>query len=302
MPAEQYRSEAEAIHSITLEAYKPQVQLVTEPGTDVQAPFLLAPKGMQALPLNFDPFREHPVRREGRAVAQTLDSFAKLMQRYEGENSAVFAQRDEVGKNLSLLGVIDYHEAGPLGEARFCRHSVIYKFPLSEEWKAWAAASGVEKTQADFAAFIEERIADVSDPGSASESTKELVKQLEVHLASASRLMELSRGLSIHVNSKLTGTQNTSTGERVLAFSEDHQDPKGAPLKIPGAFLITIPVFHDDGAYPIPVRLTYRVSGGAVLWKVTLYRADRALDHAFKTAVNKVDDAVDCPIYFGSPE
>ena len=71
---------------------------------------------------------------------------------------------------------------------------------------------------------------------------------------------------------------------------------------MPGAFLLQIPVFKDDGNYAIPVRLAYRISGGAIVWSYSLYRADKALDDAFKRAVDQVKSSVKSEVFFGSPE
>ncbi len=55
----------------------------------------------------------------------------------------------------------------------------------------------------------------------------------------------------------------------------------------------------DDGD---AVILAYRISGGAVVWSYSLYRADKALDDAFKRAVEQVKSTVKSEVFFGSPE
>ena len=61
-------------------------------------------------------------------------------------------------------------------------------------------------------------------------------------------------------------------------------------------------MFKDDGAYAIPVRLFYRITGGAVVWSYSLYRADKAVDDAFKRAVDQVKATVKSEVFYGSPE
>jgi hypothetical protein len=85
-----------------------------------------------------DEWRENPKRRKGNAQADTLASFIDLVNRHKDTDSVVFA-----GFTSSapwLQAVIDYHtlERTP----RWLVHRIFYKFPISDEFKAWNAADG----------------------------------------------------------------------------------------------------------------------------------------------------------------
>jgi hypothetical protein len=62
------------------------------------------------------------------------------------------------------------------------------------------------------------------------------------------------------------------TGERVVEFSEEHQNAKGEPIVVPGVFMVSVPAFVDGDPVRIPARLRYRVAGGKVKWFYQLYR------------------------------
>lgn len=295
------KAEAEAVAELVRASSDPKVVLVTDPKTTLQVPVLVLPNGMKAEVVKFETYRDAPLRRSGTATAATVQSFIDLVARSENEDSAVFASCDSQ-TSLSLTAVIDYNKAGPDGAPHFGLHRVAYSFPISEEWKAWKSKDGVQMDQGELAAFIEARIADLGDPADASENAKAFASLIGCPIASPSRVLELSRGLSLRVDSKVGGQVNLSTGEKQITYTEEHNDAAGQPLKVPGAFLLSIPVFVDDGAYAIPVRLAYKVKGGAVFWTYSLYRADKALDDAFRRAVEKVKSSVKSSIYFGSPE
>lgn len=105
----------------------------------------------------------------------------------------------------------------------------------------------------------------------------------------SARLLELSRGLSVRVDSKVTQHINPSTGEAQLAYEETHGAKDGGVLKVPDGFVIAIPVFRGGPLYPMVCRLRYRVqrSEGRVTWAIALHRADKVFEHAFSEVVGR---------------
>lgn len=247
-----------------------------------------------------DEYRTRPERRVGTATHFELGSFIAHVNRFKDEHSAVFARPDP--SDARVLAVLDYHQKGAAGEPRFGRHRSLYQFPLSDEWQAWTSKAGQSFEQAAFAAFLEDRIADVCDPSNAKEDTLAFAEQLQIQLASPSKLMELSRGLSVHVDQRVTTATNLASGEAVLAYEESHTDKTGAPLKVPGGFLLAIPVFKSGALYVVPCRLRYRVRNGSVTWSYTLHRTDRVFDHAIGEALDRVAKETELPVFRGTPE
>ncbi len=264
-----------------------------------------------------DEYADHPDRRSGTATVTTLVSMVDLVNRHKGTNSALFASdgrsgsgRDELPKPR-LVAVIDYHHQGPPsseeeaepGLPQFCQHRVGYAFPLSDEWKAWAEQDGKPMAQIEFARFIEDHLLDVVPPDAAGDTANLMAQALGVTYATHARLLELSRGLEISVDHKLAQIVNLQTGEARVTFTEEHTDAHGAPITIPGAFILGIPVFRGaTDRYQIPVRLRYRKQGGSLTWWFELYRADAAFDIAFRDACELVRAGTLLPLYFGTPE
>lgn len=272
---------------------------------------VVVPKGKQVVDLKpyVDARRDRPERRAGTAQFTQLASFVQHAQRFADGHSAIFAIDNPAAPKL--MSVLDYHEgnhvdedAGPVeGKARFGQHRGVYNFPVSDEWKAWTSAPA-QMAQDTFAAFLEERIADVLAPEAVGDKAKEFAGELGITLASPARLMELSRGLSVRVDSRVTNAANLSTGEVQLSYEESHTARDGGPLKVPGGFVIAIPVFRGGALYQIPVRLLYRVhrSEGRVAWSVRLHRADRSFADAFKEAAEYAREATGLPLFYGTPE
>lgn len=284
-------------------AFEPKLlDVIQDPASELPAaPVLLIPEGMtaQSVKVFVDEWRTEPERRKGVAVVTTLDSFVALVNRFKDAGSAVFC--DSEPSSPKLIGVLNYHppqNAAP----RYNDHRVLYRFPVAEEWMTWTGSDGNSYPQADFAAFIEAHIADVADPSQAGDSVKELCKTLGVELASPARLMALSRGLAVNVGAKVAQAVNLTTGEASIRFETEHSGPDGAPLKIPGAFLLALPVFRSGERYQVAARLRYRVLGGAIVWSFSLHRTDIVFDHAIGEAAKKAQTGTDLPLYFGTPE
>jgi hypothetical protein len=297
-------TEAAAVAAIVRRHLKPEL-LELDPGREDQVQVLTLPEGIkvQSIKPLLDEYLEAPTRREGTARLGDLASFIEHAKRFMDEGSALFASPDP--RAPSLTSVLDYHcprvsEGGP----RFGRHRGVYAFPLSPQWEAWTRGNGPNgaMTQGKFAEFLEDRIVDIADPSQAGHLAESLAKLIGVSFASASRLLELSRGLSVRMESRVTNAINLATGEVQVNFVVSHDDADGGPMKVPGAFLIAIPVFRGGALYTIGVRLRYRLREGTVTWFYELHGADRVFEHAFVEACGQAADETGLPLYVGTPE
>jgi hypothetical protein len=262
-------------------------------------------------------YRQHPERRTGTAILDDLDSFIAHVNRFSNPDSALFANPDI--KDPSLLAVLDYHQAvntplvdeatdapvkARLALPQFAKHRTLYRFPLSEEWKAWQAVDSKGMSEIEFAEFLEDRINDIgSPPFDPNGMAMKMAEKLGCAFAEPSRLIELSRGLKVHVDHKYKGANTLSTGEVAFQWSEEHKDEAGQPLKVPNLFVVCIPVFFNSKElFPIPVRLRYRIGGGRVQWTLKLYQDDVVFNIAFGEAAAQAANETGLPIFTGKPE
>jgi uncharacterized protein YfdQ (DUF2303 family) len=292
MSMEENNSDAQAIIDHTLE--HAGLDIFQNPRIDTIAAL---PKGLRLERVGelLESLQERPQRRRGTVRLTEEQSFVAWVNRNSlRPESCIYAQAEKIEcvVNDDTL-TDDGHEAG------WRDYRAEYSLPKSRAWHAWTLASERPMSQGGFAEFIEDRIMDVLPPESVGESASSIAEQLGVAVASPSALMALSRGLSVRVNSKVTNAVNLSTGEAQLEYGEEHVGEKGAPLKVPGAFAIGIPVFERGALYSMPVRLRYRVKEGRVMWTIQLLRQDESYEHALGEVIERIAQGTQLPVFRG---
>jgi uncharacterized protein YfdQ (DUF2303 family) len=261
---------------------------------------LVTPKGKEIRSIKpfIDEYLKAPERLKGPARLTTLDSFIDHVLRCKDAGSAIFA--DTRQESAKLVAVYNYNDvvSGP----RFGDHRAVYEFPLSEEWKAWknVAAKGYIG-QVAFAEFIEDRVTDVIDQAQAGDVAQRFARDLGFNLAGPQRLIELSRGLAIRVDARVVQAINLSSGESQFTYADEHKGEAGEPLKVPGGFVIQVPVFRGGDPFQIPVRLRYRAKDG-VTWAFLLQRTDLVWDLCINEACARAQADTELPLFYGTPE
>jgi uncharacterized protein YfdQ (DUF2303 family) len=243
-------------------------------------------------------YRLHPRRKQGTAEARTFDSFCDLVNRHRTGHSAIFADTD--WKKPSFVAVVDYHQLGEDGRPDHLKHRIRYAFPLSDEWQAWIEGDGKPMDQRDFAWFLEDRVPELSSPTDHERVTLE--HQFATTIATPAQLVELSRGLQVHADTRVKAVTVLQTGEGQVAWEESHNDADGKPLKVPGLFILSIAPFFMGETVRIPVRLRYRVTNGKVAWTYQIYRPDRAITEHVRQTLADARERTGLPAYEGAPE
>jgi len=290
-----------------MEVYGGSQNIEAVRGDHNNAKAIIVPKGKTILSLKpiLDDYAVKPDRRKGTAHHLDADSFIQHVRRFKGEDSVLYANPKydfSAGKMPSITGIINYHKNGFDGEPAFGDHRSIYHLTLSDEWKKWTEMDGKTfGTQADFAEFIENNIDNVFVYEGQNEKVDDMLALTGGSLASPSRLMELSRGLSINNNEKVTQRVNPSTGEVSLSYESDHSQSYGS-LSVPTAFLIAIPPLLNGVIYTIMVRLRYRLKAGSVQWSYSLFRKEKVFEDAFSDVCKLVKAGTELPLFVGSPE
>lgn len=301
------KPEAEAVESVVRRAVVPVVLKLEDPRDEVHRELIAVPPTSHGAGWTFesvlgllDDYQDRPDRREGTATFFDLDSFIAHALRFKSEHSAIFASPGNGSPHLT--SVLDYHPSGATSLPAFGKHRGQYAFPLSDEWKTWTGKAGKGMGQQEFAEFIENHVVDVLDPATAGESAKALANTIGCSFAAPSKLLAISRDFSVNVGARVRQVQNLATGEISVQYQVEHADDKGALLKVPGAFLVGLPVFKNGTPYQLSVRLRYTVRDGSVTWRFELHRADRVFDHSFREACDKASEETGLPLFLGSPE
>lgn len=306
VPADQLRTENDAVIEFARAQGNVEEFAITDPnGEAADTVFAAVPKGKELVSVKkfIDEYRKEPERRTGTAVLNTEDSFVAHVQRYEGPSTAIFARRD---KTPQMLAVYNYHPAGDdQRKAGFGDFRAAYTFPLSDEWTAWIAKNEVQMVPTDFAQFLDDRLIDVYALGETEddEKLKDFAREFGGTFASPTKMLELSRSIEINATVGVRQAARLESGEINIAFTEEHRDGDGKPIRVPSMFVIGIPIFVDGIRYKIICRLRYRLmSGDGITWMYSMVRPRQYLDDAVKESVDSIDDAVGSVVFYGEPE
>lgn len=288
------------IRDLSQVAAGPSIQEVSVPGVGIVPLVTRAAGNGQTTVVDIfteaQKWRNAPARRTGTGKAFTLASFIDLTKRHADEHSVVFAS--VISDNPSLTAVLDYHKT--TGEARFGKHRFTYDFPLSDEWKAWKGGDGKPVSQLEFAQWVEDHIAELASPYDTERTQFEPL--IQTSFGNPNEIARIARGLQINVESKVSDIRTLQSGEAQIIFEETHKDGDGRPLKVPGLFMLSIPLFVGGDAIRVPARLRYRKSGQSLSWSYHLYRWQDALRNALVLALEEVAKETASPVYEGQPE
>ena len=295
--------DARGVADVVRKHIEPRTLEITD-GTRTQQ-VLVVPDGLKTLDVKpfLDKYATAPERRKGTAVLTDLESFiAHVKARFADDDGAIFAHQGSArAPRAGVLAVFDYHRMSAEGAPRSAS-------TVRSTGPALGRVDGLVRHEREvddpgtFAEFLENRIADVADPLDALETTKKVVEAMRCTTASPARLIDLARGLTVRIDSVVANQQNLASGESVLRFDTSHKDESGAPLEVPGAFIICVPVFRCGAAYQLGARLRYRVKDGRVTWSYDLYRSAETFEHAFQEACSRATKETELPLYYGAPE
>ena len=205
--------------------------------------------------------REFPRARRGQVQLNDLSSFSAFVNRMKLGNSVLFANFDP---NVNTItAVFDYHDAmndpegtGQTSPARrnpqWARFSAAYSFPESRPYKAWSGHNRRPLTQGELAHFIETNLLDVSEPKAIQETNAKIASALGLKVGSPADLLRVSRGLALAQEENVSQAVNTTTGETEVAYTL--KAGGAAKVSVPGAFLITVPVFEGGEWFQLLVR------------------------------------------------
>ncbi len=261
------------------------------------------PETLDLKPL-FEHYRTRPARARGTALVSTVESFCALVERNQTAETVIFACTNWTAPTLTA--VLDYHgesdqqtmTAGMPGNGQ---HRVHYAFPLSESWSAWVKMNGEVMEQVEFAAWLEDHIAELSSP--TEEEARHYESLFATTVATPAQVMELSRGLQVNVAATVKNAQTLQTGEGSIQFEETHQDASGKPLKVPGLFILQTEIFFMGTPVRMPVRLRYRAGGGRIKWFFQIWRPDLHVTERIRADLDVIRDQLPgIAVYEGAPE
>lgn len=230
----------------------------------------------------------NPRSRSGVVEIADLDSFTSYLARYKTNELVAFAEP----KPPSITAIFDFHRASHLfdegkphfneGTPGWLADRAIYACPTSRQWRTWTEAANKPWSQAAFGDLIEQNADDLHAWGDGQ--------------ASAAKMLEVARNLTISTVGKFARTIDPSTGTGTLTVVDEHD--KATSTKIPKAFGLRIPVFEgEEHGWQIEARIRFAMLEGRPVFSFLLHNAERIFDEAFHVVQAEV--AKVCPVFAG---
>lgn len=163
-------------------------------------------------------------------------------------------------------------------------HKASYFAEFTPEFKRWMENSAKQKTQTEFAEFIEDNFADIVPPF-------------------AQQLLDVATTIQAKTDINFSSAKRLDNGQVQLGYTEIINAQAGADgaLTIPREFELGMRLFKNGAGYKLKARLKYRLASGSVKFWYELDRPERAIEDAFKGYVDTVRETSGYTILLGQP-
>lgn len=207
-----------------------------------------------------------PHRKRGTVVMSDLNSFMQfVVDQAVPDNCYIYADPD----TRTMVAVLNDHGQGHDGMPAWRDFRANYTAELSREFTGWYKNDRKPMDQEDFAVFLEDNFADISDP------TGETMLQVALTLQAKTEV-----SFSSH--------KRLDNGQVQLCYTENIDARAGAgDIMIPREFSIGLRLFKNGEGYKIRARLKYRLGAGKVKFWYELDRVENAIEDAFKAYVDQ---------------
>lgn len=220
-----------------------------------------------------------PSRKHGTVVLKSVESLLQYTKDQGNDRTYVYADPDA----RVIVAVFNDHRAESVPGWR--DHRASFKAEYTAEFQNWMGNNGSAKAmdQMKFAEFIEDNLADITEPGS----------QI---------LLDVATTISAKTEINFGSARRLDNGQVQLQYTEAINATAGAggALQIPREFHLGLRIFKNGGGYRLRARLKYRLSAGSVKFWYELDRPERAVEDAFAGYVGEVREKSGFPVLLGA--
>lgn len=208
----------------------------------------------------------------------TVDDRASLTayaNRFSDHRSIVMADYD----TGSIRVYMDWHHDNAHDlTPQHAAHNATLKLRDSEEYKRWNKMEGDMHSQAEFAIFVEENVADVIDP--------EQGVLLEI-----CRDLEASQGVAFKSGTRL------DNGDR--SFTYETETRVKSEIAVPTEIILSIPLYQGEPEIDIRAKFRFRPTPGGLMLGFRWHRVEYQRQALFSEMAFKTADETGLPVYFG---
>lgn len=234
-----------------------------------EATFVKLPPDYQLINVTADVEKagDHPRRKRGVVQVKDVASLLAYCADQAAQEAAyIYADPDQ----RTITAVLNDQRSTNPG---WRDHRVSFKAEYTPEFQKWLGhdGSGRAMTQTEFAEFIEDNFADITEPA-------------------AHQLLEVATTIQATSGINFASAKRLQDGQTQLTYSENIEARAGATgaLAIPKEFALGLRVFKNGDGYKLRARLKYRLGGGSVKFWYELDRPERVVEDAFKGYVEQV--------------
>ncbi len=163
-------------------------------------------------------------------------------------------------------------------------HRAEFQAEYTPEFSKWATNNTKQLGQTEFAEFIEDNFADITEPA-------------------AHTMLEMASTIQAKTDISFSSAKRLQNGQVQLQYTEAIDARAGAngALEIPKEFSLGLRIFKNGEGYKLKARLKYRLHSGAIKFWYELDRPERAIEDAFSDYVGILREQSGYEVLLGSP-
>lgn len=248
-------------------------------------PFVTVPDNYRVKDLEH--LQESPARKRSKIATTDTDGFIFYTQKHGIDgHTVIYADIDGEASRFGLIAVLDDH-GSPVSDTQWREHRCSFDPAQAVEWRRWIGKNKQIFTQADFATWLEDNLADIA---------------AVPNMPTGADVLQMALGFEANAEKRLRSKINLQNGSVQFEFAEDEDKDTRTKMQVFERFTLGIPVFDGSGnAYPLEARLKYREKDGKVTFWYELIRPDRVFKTAVQDELARIKDATGFPIIAGQP-
>ena len=225
----------------------------------------------------------NPHRKGGTVTVKDLDSLLLVcadQNAADSERAADFGYIYADPENRKITAVFNDHRLTP----GWRDHRAEFKAEYTPEFQKWISQDKKQFGQTEFAEFIEDNMADITEPAAAA-------------------LLEMATTIQAKTDINFSSAKRLQNGQVQLGYTETIDARAGAngAMEIPKEFALGLRIFKNGAGYKLKARLKYRLHSGAIKFWYELDRPERSIEDAFSGYVVILREKSGYQVLLGTP-
>lgn len=224
-----------------------------------------------------------PRRKRGTAQLKSIESLLQYCaDQYTdaGELASLYGYIYADPDTRKITAVFNDHR----NSAGWRDHRAEFKAEYTPEFSKWVGKDKYQFGQTEFAEFIEDNMADITEPA-------------------ATAMLEMATTIQAKTDINFSSAKRLQNGQVQLGYTETIDARAGAngAMEIPKEFSLGLRIFKNGDGYKLKARLKYRLHSGSVKFWFELDRYERAVEDAFNGYVATVREKSGYQVLLGCP-